>query len=389
VSRAPRILSVSYSDITRDARVLRQVDVLARHGEVTTLGYGEQPPAATHHLQVPTGLASLPQTPTGVARLAARRLVSAEMAAPGLAAGRRLVADEKATRGGFDLVVSNDARALPLAHEAAAGAPVWADMHEWAAEEFSHVTTWRLLVAPLMDHLCNVYLPRSAAVTTVCDSLAERYTQRYGVECAVVRNAGPWVDLTPTPVRDGLVRVTHSGGAVRGRNIEMLIDAVKALPHCTLDLFLVPAADGGRYLKELTQRAGGCDRVTLRDPVAPAQLPYALNEFDVGAFCMPPINVNAEFALPNKFFDFVQARLAQAVGPAREMARLVREHELGVVSADFGVDAFVTALRSLDRAAIDQAKRASHAAAHELSSARDVAVSDAIIERLLASRTSA
>jgi hypothetical protein len=71
------------------------------------------------------------------------------------------------------------------------------------------------------------------------------------------------------------------------------------------------------------------------------------------------------------------------------MARLVREHELGVVSADFGVDAFVTALRSLDRAAIDQAKRASHAAAHELSSARDVAVSDAIIERLLASRTSA
>jgi hypothetical protein len=389
VSRAPRILSVSYSDITRDARVLRQVEVLARHGEVTTLGYGEQPAAATHHLQVPTGLASLPQTPTGVARLATRRLTGAEMAAPGLAAGRRLVAEEKATRGGFDLVVSNDARALPLAHEAAAGAPVWADMHEWAAEEFSHVTTWRLLVAPLMDHLCKVYLPRSAAVTTVCDSLAERYTQRYGTQCEVVRNAGPWVDLEPTPVRDGLVRVTHSGGAVRGRNIEMLIDAVKALPHCTLDLFLVPAADGGRYLRELTQRAGGCDRVTLRDPVAPAQLPYALNEFDVGAFCMPPINVNAEFALPNKFFDFVQARLAQAVGPAREIARLVREHELGVVSTDFGVDSFITALRSLDRAAIEKAKQASHAAAHELSSARDVAVSDAIIERLLAARTSA
>ena len=389
MSRAPRILSVSYSDITRDARVLRQVDVLARHGEVTTLGYGEQPAGATHHLQVPTGLASLPQTPTGVAQLATRRLTKAELAAPGLKAGRQLVKDEKATRGGFDLVVSNDARALPLAHEAAGGAPVWADMHEWAAEEFSHVTTWRLLVAPLMDHLCRAYLPRSAAVTTVCDSLAERYTQRYGVECGVVRNAGIWVDLAPTPVRDGLVRVAHSGGAVRGRNIEMLIDAVKALPHCTLDLFLVPAQDGGRYLRELTGRAGGCDRVRFRDPVEPAQLPYALNEFDVGAFCMPPINVNAELALPNKFFDFVQARLAQAVGPAREMARLVREHALGVVSADFSVDAFITALRSLDRAAIEKAKQASHIAAHELSSARDVAVSDAIIERLLASRTSA
>jgi hypothetical protein len=384
VPRALRILSLSYSELTRDARVLRQVDALARHGEVTTLGYGEKPTAATHHLQVPTGLASLPQTPTGVARLATRRLASAELAAPGLKAGRRLVQQHLAGHEPFDLVVSNDARALPLAHEAAAGAPVWADMHEWAAEEFSHVTSWRLLVAPLMEHLCQVYLPRSQAVTTVCDSLAERYTQRYGVECQVVRNAGPWVDLQPSPVQDGLLRMAHSGGAVPGRNIEMLIDATKRLPHVTLDLFLVPAGDGGRYLRDLQQGAAGCDRVTFRDPVPPARLPYALNEFDVGAFCMPPINVNAEFALPNKFFDFVQARLAQAVGPAKEMARLVREHHLGVVSADFGVDAFVAALGTLDRTAIEKAKQASHAAARDLSSERDVAVVDTIVEKLTA-----
>ncbi len=383
MSRVPRILSVSYSELTRDARVLRQLDVLARHGEVTSLGYGEAPAAVTHHLQVPTGLPSLPQTPGGVAKLATRRLRAAELAAPGLAAGRRLLADHLSVHGRFDLVVSNDARALPLAHQTAAGAPVWADMHEWAAEEFSHVTSWRLLVAPLMDHLCRAYLPRSAAVTTVCDSLAERYTQRYGVRCEVVRNAGPWVDLTPSPVRDDVVRLAHSGGAVRGRNIELLIDATRALPRVTLDLFLVPAADGGRYLRELRQRAGDDGRVTFRDPVAPAQLPYALNEFDVGAFCMPPINVNAEFALPNKFFDFVQARLAQAVGPAREMARLVREHDLGVVSTDFGLAAFVAALATLDRAAIERAKQASHRAARALSSEHDVAVSDAIVERLL------
>jgi hypothetical protein len=384
VRRAPRILSISYSELTRDARVLRQIDALSRHGEVTTLGYGDKPAGATHHLQVATGLASLPQTPSGVARLATRRLRAAELAAPGLAAGRHLVEQHLTGNEPIDLVVANDARALPLAHQAARGAPVWADMHEWAAEEFSHVTSWRLLVAPLMEHLCQIYLPRSAAVTTVCDSLAERYTQRYGVECAVVRNAGPWVDLQPSPVQGGLLRMAHSGGAIPGRNIEMLIDATKRLPHVTLDLFLVPAGDGGRYLRELQKRAGDCNRVTLREPVAPAQLPYALNEFDVGAFCMPPINVNAEFALPNKFFDFVQARLAQAVGPAKEMARLVRAHDLGVVSDDFGVDAFVRALSQLDGEAIERAKQASHAAAHELSSEADVAVVDTIVGKLTA-----
>ena len=80
----PQILSVSLSPITRDARVLRQVEVLARHGEVTTVGYGELPSHASHHLRVEDGLDSLPRTPLGVAKLAARRLESAELDAPGI-----------------------------------------------------------------------------------------------------------------------------------------------------------------------------------------------------------------------------------------------------------------------------------------------------------------
>jgi hypothetical protein len=376
---APRILCISLSPLTRDARVLRQVDALARHGEVTTLGYGPQPPAATAHLQVDDDLNSLPRTPLGVARLAARRLHSAEMAAPGLRRGLELIGDQR-----FDLVVANDARALPLAHRAARGAPVWADMHEWAAQEFSHVTSWRLLIGPLMEHVCREYLPRSAAVTTVCEPLARRYTEHYGTPCEVVRNAGPWRDLQPSPPEPGRIRLVHSGAAIRGRNLEMLVEATLEVPGCTLDLFLVPAADGGRYLAELTRLAGDSGRVTIHPPVAPAELPATLNRFDVGAFCMPPININAEFALPNKFFDFVQARLAHAVGPAPEMARLVREYDLGVVSDDFSKDSFVAALRRLDPAAVAAGKQASHRHARDLSSERDLEVVDGVVSRLLA-----
>lgn len=375
---APQILCISYSSIAGDARVLRQVGVLAGLGEVTTLGYGEKPEAATAHLRVEDGLNSLPRTPLGVAKLATRRLRSAELAAPGLRRGLELVGDRR-----FDLVVANDARALPLAHAVAHGAPVWADMHEWAAEEFSHVASWRLLVGPLMKHLCERYLPQSAAVTTVCEPLAQRYTEHYGVACQVVRNAGPWRDLQPTPVQDDCVRLVHSGAAIRGRNLEMLIEATLEVPHCTLDLYLVPAADGGRYLGELRALARGSDRIRINPPVAPAELPFTLNQYDVGAFCMPPININAEFALPNKFFDFVQARLCHAVGPAPEMARLVREYGLGVVSEDFSKEAFVAALRTLDADAVRAGKQASHDHAHELSSEHDVTVVEGIVTRLL------
>jgi Glycosyltransferase Family 4 len=375
----PRILSVSMSPIHRDARVLRQLAVLGRFGQVTSVGYGATPAGVDEHLRVEDGLSSLPRTVTGVARLATRRLESAELAAPGLQRARALVGDRR-----FDLVVANDARALPLAHTVSHGAPVWADMHEWAAEEFAHVLVWRVLVAPLMEHLCQTYLPRSAAVTTVCQPLADRYAEHYGTPTEVVRNAGAWRDLAPTPVAEGSVRLVHSGGAIRGRNLEMLVRAVAEVPHVTLDLYLVPAEDGGRYLRDLRDLAAGSARVTFHDPVGPDDLPATLNQYDVGAFCMPPINVNAEYALPNKFFDFVQARLCHAVGPAPEMARLVRQYGLGVVSDDFGQESFVAALRSLDADAVRAGKRASHEHAHELSSEHDEKVVESIVTRLLA-----
>ncbi|MBV9920347.1 MAG: hypothetical protein JOY78_05760, partial [Pseudonocardia sp.] len=248
---------MSFSPIIRDARVLRQVGVLTQLGEVTTIGYGAQPPGATRHLEIDADRNSLPRHPVGVLKLATRMLGSAELAAP--AAQQALELGASLTP---DLVVANDARALPVAHRLAGGAPVWADMHEWAAEEFSHDRVWRTFVAPLMAHNCATYLPRSAVVTTVCDALAERYDTTYGVRSAVVRNAGAWVDLTPSPVDDDHIRLVHSGGAQAGRYIDLLIRSTLALgPRFSLDLFLVAGGDGGRHLAYLRELAGDSPQV--------------------------------------------------------------------------------------------------------------------------------
>ena len=164
----------------------------------------------------------------------------------------------------FDLVVANDARVLALAHAVADGSPVWADLHEWAPEERTHVLSWRLLVAPLMRHLCARYLPLSAATSTVCLSIAELYERDFGVRPAVVRNSNPWQPLEPGAVAEGRIRLVHSGAAVHGRSLETMIDAVCALnERFTLDLFLVPAADGGAYHRSLQARAAGCDRIVF------------------------------------------------------------------------------------------------------------------------------
>ena len=327
-------------------------------------------------------LPSLPQTATGVMQLGARLLNHAEMAAPALREGQRLLQGRT-----FDLVVANEARALPLAHRVAQGAPVWADMHEWAPQERSHVLSWRLLVGPLMDHVCRRYLPSSDAVTTVCSTIADMYSATYGVPCEVVRNARPWVDLEPSPAQEGVIRLAHSGGAVPGRNIEALIDATTRLEHLTLDLILVPANDGGRYLRTLHERAAGSARIRFHEPVTPDELPAALNPYDLGVYCLPPANVNMEFALPDKLFDFVQARLGMVVGPSPEMGRFVREHELGVVADGFDVDSFTAALKAMTPESVRSAKESAHAKAKELSSDSDSMVASEIVGRLLAGRS--
>lgn len=363
-SQRPSILVISFSPIHRDARVLREIGALAEVGEVTSIGYGPQPPHVTEHLRIPDGAPSLPQTPAGVARLAARRLRSCETAAPAARAAIDLVGERR-----FDMVVANDARSIPTAFAVAHGAPVWADMHEWAPEERTHVTSWRLLVAPLMDHICREYLPHCAAVTTVGQEIARLYQERYGVAPRLVRNAAPYARLSPSPTApQGVIRLVHSGGAVPGRRIEAMIDAVASLDErFTLDLYLVPGGDGGAYLNRLKDRAAGCGRIRFPAPVAPGDLPATLNHYDIGMFWIPPFNTNARLTLPNKIFDYVQARIAVAVGPTVEMARVVDAYSIGLSSRTNEVQDIISTLKELTPEAITRCKRACDRAAHELS----------------------
>lgn len=381
----PRILSISFSDYVADARVLRQLHVLADYGDVTTIGYGEKPDGATEHLQLDESLTSLPQTTSGVAKLALRMHRSVELQAPATRAALELLAGRQ-----FDLIVANEARALPLAHRIANGAPIWGDMHEWAPEERTHVLSWRLLVAPFMRYICATYLPTTAAVTTVNGSIARLYDDQFGVHTEVVRNSIAYQKLAPSPLLPDRVRLVHSGGAVPGRNLEALIEATLALDErFTLDFYLIGARDGGRYLDHLHKVAADSPRITFHPAVSPAQLAETLNAYDVGIYAIPPQTTNHRFMLPNKFFDFAQARLALVFGPSVETSALIEQYGLGIVTTDFSSRSLAKALESLTPATLAQYKSNANAAAKALSSETDEAVQRGIIERLLAGKSAA
>ena len=75
--------------------------------------------------------------------------------------------------------------------------------------------------------------------------------------------------------------------------------------------------------------------VRLIPPVGSDDIIPYISQYDIGIYLLEPNNFNNKHALPNKFFEFIQGRLAIAIGPSPEMTKIVTDYDLGLVSKDF------------------------------------------------------
>lgn len=371
------ILIISFSPIHSDPRVMRQVRLLEHLHEVTVVGYGQSPEANIEFVPVSKPPAGWWLKAYWAGLLLLRAFDRYYRGLPQVVQARRQLADRW-----FDLVIANDISALPLALEVARGQPVLIDAHEYSPREFDDRLVWRLLFANYYDHLCRSCLPRVSSMITVCEGIAAEYRSRYGVSPRVVYNAPALADLTPTAVDGTRIRLIHHGAAIASRHLELMIQMMDHLDdRFSLDLMLMPSDPA--YLNRLKTLAASRPRVRFMEPVPMEQICVAINDHDIGVFLLPPVNFNYAHALPNKFFEFIQARLAVAIGPSPEMARLVRQHGCGVVADSFEPVALADAVRTLDARALTSFKQASDRAARELNYEQAGRLLLAEVERLL------
>lgn len=294
----------------------------------------------------------------GGARLLARRYDRLYWTHPA-----HVIASERLGRVDVDVVVANDLNALPVAIRL--GRPVVFDAHEYAPGQFADIAWWRLLIAPYSRWLSRHYIPQAASMTTVSTGIADAYQRDAGVRSTVVTNAPPYAGLAPTPVHEP-IRILHHGGAQPGRGLEEMVRVGHLLDErFTLDFVLVEASPG--YRDQLIRQSKRNPRIRFLEPWPMGSLVERANDYDIGMFLLPPINVQRRFALPNKFFEFVQARLAIAIGPSPEMASIVEGRACGIVADDFAPETLAAAIRGLTTSSIATFKEASDVAARELS----------------------
>ena len=272
----------------------------------------------------------------------------------------------------FDLIIANDISSLPLALAIADGTgKVYFDAHEYHPREWEDNLKWNLLYKKFINYLCKTYIPKANLFSTVCESIAVEYEKYTGVRPIVITNASDYYDLKPADTSENKIRIIHHGAAIPSRKMELMIDMMKFLDaRFTLD-FMLTSLDAG-YLESLKRRASGNPKINFPPPVKQNKICSVINQYDIGLFLLPAANFNYRFALPNKIYDFIQARLCIAVSPSPEMAQLVRRYDLGIIAENFSPMAMAQKINALTKEKIMEYKQQAHLHARSLSSEENI-----------------
>lgn len=238
--------------------------------------------------------------------------------------------------------------------------------HEYYPEEFADKPEWKELGEKYKSVLRNCS-PKIDLVFAVNETIGKRYKQEFNVGFTEITNATDHeADLKPSAVSEP-IKIVHHGVALVNRKIEIMIEAVlKSTTPCELHLILVPTEK--EYFEKLISKYSSNKRIIFSETVAVKQISKHLNQFDIGLFYLEPVNYNWKHALPNKLYEFVQARLAVMISPNPDMKKVVEQYELGWVTKDFSLDALVGAINSITVKKIEAYKNNSHKSAKELSS---------------------
>lgn len=117
---------------------------------------------------------------------------------------------------------------------------------------------------------------------------------------------------------------------------------------------------------QILHMASTRQNVRIIPPVKMQEIVPFTNQYDIGLYILPPTNFNVKYALPNKIFEFIQARLVVAIGPSIEMSKIVKTYQCGMIANDFEPQTLAAMLNRLTEQDIMTLKNNSDIAAKTL-----------------------
>ena len=174
-------------------------------------------------------------------------------------------------------------------------------------------------------------LPKLQRAYTVCGSIASVYKEQYGVDFKVVRNL-PQAKNLPTvqKKKDPRKMILYQGAINIGRGLEQAILAMHHIDNAKL--VVAGSGDIVAKLDDLTAREKLKDKVEFTGRLPLEELLELTVQADLGLSIEEDLGLNYRFALPNKLFDYIQAQVPVLVTDLPEMAAIVKQYEVGLIT---------------------------------------------------------
>lgn len=178
--------------------------------------------------------------------------------------------------------------------------------------------------------------PKLKNVYTVNKSIASFYEKKYGKKVHVVRNIAPKiknrsvdVDLSDRIKGNKRMLILQGTGINMFRGAEEAIQMMQYLDD--IILYIIGGGDIFKELKKMVIDLNITDKVIIKDKMPYPELMEYTKIADLGLSLDKGNNLNYEFSLPNKIFDYIQAQIPILASNRSEVSNIVTQENIGDV----------------------------------------------------------
>ncbi len=362
-----KICILSFSNITNDSRVLREVDIAKKHYKVFVIAYGKW--------DHPEGVVYYQQERKNVFPLIKYLFLFLGLIQPKYFNKYYWLKTQykKALsiiiNGKFDLVHANDWDSLPIAgiyKKLNFGDTKFIfDAHEYNLD-FNNTVFLGSIYQKYRRFLFREYGEFVDSRITVAESMEKLYRRDFDWKFKIILNAPYYQKTNIKKCNSREIHMVHHGGALRPRFIEEMMKIMDYLDDKYIFHFYLIAGDL-QYLNELKKKSRDIKgRILIHDPISPNNIVTEISQYDIG---IPLLKVNKEsyfYSLPNKFFDYIMAGIMIVVSPLPMMTYVIDQYKVGLYSSDQSPQGMANLIRNLSPEEINQYKKNSLKAAKVL-----------------------
>lgn len=204
----------------------------------------------------------------------------------------------------------------------------------------------------------RIFLNRANVVITPTPSLADLIKQYYDIDPTVIMNCTWYKHFKELSPPEELTKkigshpsehiLFYTGMITKGHGGQFLCQALARLPAEFMLVLMGPIK--GAYedeLQHLIKEFSVQDRVLLLPPVNPRNVSVYASIAHVGLIAHHHGSLNARASLPNKFFEYLMARVPILAPDFPSMRSIIQEHQIGELYEPGDVNSLVHAIQQM------------------------------------------